>query len=77
MAVTALPLRMTVASTVGAGDAMVAGLVAARLENLSLMESARLATAFSAAKLTRLGPHLPAPGEVRALAAQVVVSAIA
>lgn len=73
----AQPLRMTVTSTVGAGDAMVAGLVAARLENLSLMESARLATAFSAAKLTRLGPHLPAPGEVRALAAQVVVSAIA
>ena len=63
-------------STVGAGDAMVAGLVAARLEDLSLTETAQLATAFAAAKLTRLGPHLPRPAEVRALAGQVVVSAI-
>ncbi len=75
-AVQALPIKMTVSSTVGAGDAMVAGLVAAQLENLSLIDTARLATAFAAAKLTRLGPHLPRPAEVRALAQQVSVSAI-
>ena len=75
-AVQARPLPVTVTSTVGAGDAMVAGLVAARLEALSLADAARLATAFAAAKLTRLGPHLPRPAEVRALAGQVVVSAI-
>jgi 1-phosphofructokinase len=75
-AVQALPIRMKVNSTVGAGDAMVAGLVAAQLENLSLANTARLATAFAAAKLTRLGPHLPRPAEVRALAQQVIVSAI-
>jgi 1-phosphofructokinase len=67
------PLPVTVASTVGAGDAMVAGLVAARLEGLSLMQTAQRATAFAAAKLTRLGPHLPPPDEVRALAEQVIV----
>lgn len=75
-AVQAQALRVAVTSTVGAGDAMVAGLVAARLEDLSLTETAQLATAFAAAKLTRLGPHLPRPAEVRALAGQVVVSAI-
>ncbi len=75
-AVLAQPLRVAVTSTVGAGDAMVAGLVAARLEDLSLTETAQLATAFAAAKLTRLGPHLPRPAEVRALAGQVVVSTI-
>ena len=63
-------------STVGAGDAMVAGLVAARLENRSLTETAQLATAFAAAKLTRLGPHLPPPEAVRALASQIVVTAL-
>ncbi len=69
----ARPLPIAVTSTVGAGDAMVAGLVAARLEGRSLIETAQLATAFAAAKLTRLGPHLPPPEEVRALAKQVVV----
>ena len=67
------PLPVAVTSTVGAGDAMVAGLIAARLEERSLAETAQLATAFSAAKLTRLGPHLPRPAEVRALAGQVIV----
>lgn len=70
------PVSVAVTSTVGAGDAMVAGLVAARLENLPLVETARLATAFSASKLTRLGPHLPPPDQVRALARQVVVSTL-
>ena len=69
----ALPARVEVSSTVGAGDAMVAGLVAAQLEGLNLTETARLATAFAAAKLTRLGPHLPRPAEVRALAQQISV----
>ncbi|MDG4552109.1 MAG: 1-phosphofructokinase [Candidatus Contendobacter sp.] len=68
--------RVNVRGTVGAGDAMVAGLVAAQLENLSLADTARLATAFAAAKLTRLGPHLPRPAEVRALAQRINLSAV-
>ncbi|HRF42907.1 MAG TPA: 1-phosphofructokinase [Candidatus Competibacteraceae bacterium] len=70
------PLPVAVTSTVGAGDAMVAGLIAARLEDRSLIETAQLATAFSAAKLTRRGPHLPPLAEVRALAGHVTVSVI-
>jgi 1-phosphofructokinase len=76
LALHAHPLKVAVISTVGAGDAMVAGLVAARLEDRMLIETAQLATAFSATKLTRLGPHLPRPAEVRALAEQVVVTVV-
>ena len=75
-ALQAHPAPVAVTSTVGAGDAMVAGLVAARLENLPLIETAQLATAFAAAKLTRLGPHLPPPDQVRALAQQIVVTSL-
>jgi 1-phosphofructokinase len=75
-ALLAEPLQIEVRSTVGAGDAMVAGLVAAQLEGLGLAATARLATAFSAAKLQLAGPHLPAPEEVRRLAEKVRVRAI-
>jgi len=71
------PAQVDLISTVGAGDAMVAGIIAAQLDGLALPECARLATAFAAAKLARLGPHLPAPDVVRALADTVQLSPIA
>lgn len=70
----AQPLPTRLISTVGAGDAMVAGIVAAQLEGMALTEAARLATAFSAAKLARLGPHLPPPEAVRRLAESVQIT---
>jgi len=57
-AVFATPPPVEVVSTVGAGDAMVAGAVAGSLRGLSLEETARLATAFSAVTIARVGPRL-------------------
>lgn len=75
-ALLAHPIPTPLISTVGAGDAMVAGIIAAQIAGLSLTECARLATAFSAGKLARLGPHLPAPDTVRALAQSVQISSL-
>jgi 1-phosphofructokinase len=54
----ATPPPVRVASTVGAGDAMVAGTIAGTLGALELPRVAALATAFSAVAITRIGPHL-------------------
>ncbi|XSG74859.1 1-phosphofructokinase [Herpetosiphon llansteffanensis] len=69
----AIPPSVAVQSTVGAGDAMVAGLVAAQTQGLDLAASARLATAFAAAKITQLGSNLPANEIVAQIQAEVVV----
>lgn len=67
----AAPLRVPVASTVGAGDALVAGLIASLVEARPWPELGRRATAFAAGKLARVGPHLPDHARLDALAAQV------
>ncbi|MDP2316767.1 MAG: 1-phosphofructokinase [Pseudomonadota bacterium] len=61
-------------STVGAGDAMVAGIVAARLTGLDLPALARLATACSVAAITRRDGAPPARAELDALAQRVHLS---
>ncbi len=63
-ALLATPPAISVKKTFGAGDAMVAGLIAAQLQNLNLADTARLATAFSLAAITRLDYHLPDPTTV-------------
>lgn len=64
----------TVTSTVGAGDAMVAGLVAALADGAELTDIARLSTAFAVGKLSLPGPNLPDRDTVRALAHQVTIT---
>jgi 1-phosphofructokinase len=71
-----LPAK-TVLSTVGAGDAMVAGLVAALLEAPALERIARLAVAFATAKLDRIGPHLGPKAHVEDLAGRVEIRRLA
>ncbi|MBP2305398.1 1-phosphofructokinase [Azospirillum melinis] len=63
-------------STVGAGDAMVAGLIAAFQQDCGLEDVARLSVAFAAAKLGCFGPNLPDPATVRSLVAQVALTPI-
>lgn len=75
-AVHARPPATRITSTVGAGDALVAGLVAGLHEGLSLANIARRALAFAAAKLAREGASLPPPPEVEAVAARVQVDAL-
>jgi 1-phosphofructokinase len=76
-ALRAVPPAVPVKSSVGAGDAMLAGLIAAQVAGLSLADSARLATAFSLGAITRLGAHLPELDELQAYAAQVQVTPLA
>jgi 1-phosphofructokinase len=72
-AVLALPPRIRVESTVGAGDAMVAGIITGTLRGLDLADRARLATAFSLAALGEIGPHLPPRAAVEAYLERVEV----
>lgn len=60
-----------VESTVGAGDAMVAGIAAALCENAPLERIARLGTAFAVGKLGHEGPTLPDKKEIEHLASAV------
>jgi 1-phosphofructokinase len=62
------------ASTVGAGDAMVAGITAALAASQELENIARLATAFAVAKLGLPGPNLPPRAEILRLAENVQIT---
>jgi fructose-1-phosphate kinase PfkB-like protein len=72
-ALIAIPPAVSVKSTVGAGDAMVAGVLAAQKQGLSLPDSARLATAFSLGRITRVGDDVPAPALLQEYVQQVTV----
>lgn len=69
----AQPPRVTVTSTVGAGDAMVSGTVAGKMHAASLAECARLATAFSLSAISHVGAGLPSHEEIETFKSQVVV----
>jgi 1-phosphofructokinase len=69
----AQPLPVEVKSTVGAGDAMVAGTVAGLVQGQSLEDCARLGTAFALGALTQIGPRLPPPDQVLSTVDRVMV----
>ena len=75
-AVLALPPAVEVRSTVGAGDAMVAGILVGTLRGLDLGRRARLATAFSLGALSAVGPDLPPAETIASFAERVRVSTV-
>ncbi|QSQ27534.1 1-phosphofructokinase [Pyxidicoccus parkwayensis] len=75
-ALLAVPPRVEVASTVGAGDSMVAGVLSARLAGRSLEECARYGTAFAAGKLVRVGPVPPSQERVQSLMRSVSIHSL-
>ena len=65
--------EVPVHSTVGAGDALVAGFVAGSLRGWSLADCARLATASALGALTQAVRRLPPTPAIESLMAQVSV----
>ncbi|HOL64165.1 MAG TPA: 1-phosphofructokinase [Accumulibacter sp.] len=69
----ARPPPVTVRSTVGAGDALLAGFLAARAQGQTLAQCARWATATAVGALTQIGPRLPSLAEIEAGTQRIVV----
>jgi 1-phosphofructokinase len=69
----AVPPSVEVKSTVGAGDAMVAGIVAGKIRGLALAECARLATAFSVTAISHIGSGLSSLAAVESARVQVTI----
>ena len=71
--VQALSVQVTVKSTVGAGDAMVSGTVAGKVQGYSLAECAQLATAFSLVAITNVGAGIPSLDALETFRSQVTI----
>lgn len=72
-AILARPPEVKVRSTVGAGDAMVAGILVGQLSGFELPQIARLATAFSLDAITRNESALTSRASVDALMDGIVI----
>lgn len=75
-AILARPPHIHVRSTVGAGDAMVAGIIAAQLNGFPLSDCARMATAFSVEALVRGESGINSPASIEATMQEVVIEEV-
>ncbi len=76
-AVKALPLSVKVASTVGAGDAMVAGTVRGMVEQLDLADIAKMGTGYSAVNIENVATGLSSQTRLEEFMSQVIVEQFA
>ena len=76
LALIAIPPEVMVKKTFGAGDAMVAGLVTAQIQGLSLADCGRLATAFSLGIIAQASYNLPSREVLRQYFQQVNIRAL-
>ncbi|SIR35900.1 1-phosphofructokinase family hexose kinase [Pseudacidovorax sp. RU35E] len=72
----ALPPRVPVATTVGAGDALVAGTLAALVDGQAFPEAGVFGMACAAARIQRIAPGLPPRAEIEALAARIALQPV-
>jgi 1-phosphofructokinase len=75
-ALLARPPRVTVRSTVGAGDSMVAGILFSMIHDQPLEEVARRATACGAYAVTRIGPGMVDLASLEQLMGQVEIETL-
>jgi 1-phosphofructokinase len=61
----ALPGKVNVKTTVGAGDAMISGLIYSDIKNLSLEQSLKISTAYSMSAVETVGPYLPSKDKLQ------------
>jgi 1-phosphofructokinase len=72
----ALPPKVPVATTVGAGDALVAGALAALIEGTAFPQAAVFGMACAAARIQRIAPDLPPRAEIDRLARSIGLQAL-
>jgi 1-phosphofructokinase len=72
----ARPPRVAVRSTVGAGDAMVAGIAYGLIQDMHLVDLARFATASGAYAVTRIGLGVDDRDELQKLVEQVEIESL-
>lgn len=75
-AIIARPPATVVRSTVGAGDALLAGIVAGKCQGLSLAACARLATGFAVDAISHIGSGITSLAAIAAAAQQVTVQTL-
>lgn len=72
-AVLSIPPRVPVRTTVGAGDALMAGWVSAKSRGAGLVETARFSTALALCSLQQIGRFIPDPSVIESLAREIVI----
>lgn len=72
----AQPSKVEVKTTVGAGDAMLSGLIFAQIRNLDTKESIKLATAYSMSSVETVGPYLSSKEEIKNYCNNVTVTQV-